>query len=198
MTSFKLYASILLSLLLLTACQPLQNVAEPSTSETLPITEENNKIIELRTLAEQGDASAQFELALMYDDDESVELNDRKAVKWYQKAANQGHAGAQNILGVMYNNGEGVHQDYTKAVEWYQKAANQDNVWAQFNLGTMYEDGKGVHQDYTKAVEWYQKAANQGDEIAQYNLGVMYEPPRVYRRVDYLSQAALFDSLRLS
>ena len=38
-------------------------------------------------LAEQGVASAQYNLALMYANGEGVPENDAEAVKWYRKAA---------------------------------------------------------------------------------------------------------------
>jgi serine/threonine protein kinase len=54
------------------------------------------------TAAEQGNARAQFNLALMYDNGKGVSQDDAKAVEWYHKAAEQGHAAAQNCLGCMY------------------------------------------------------------------------------------------------
>ena len=65
-----------------------------------------------RLAAEQGDASAQYNLALMYDNGEGVPQDYAEAVKWYRLAAEQGIAAAQVNLGVMYANGEGVPQDY--------------------------------------------------------------------------------------
>jgi TPR repeat protein len=47
--------------------------------------------------AEQGDASAQFNLGLMYDNGEGVPENDIEAVKWYRLAAQQGYAKAQSF-----------------------------------------------------------------------------------------------------
>ena len=45
-------------------------------------------------LAEQGDADAQFDLAMMYDHGEGVPQGEQEAVKWYRMAADQGDAGA--------------------------------------------------------------------------------------------------------
>jgi len=49
-------------------------------------------------LAEQGDASAQYNLGLMYYNGYGVLKNDKTAVKWYTLAAEQGDADAQNNL----------------------------------------------------------------------------------------------------
>ena len=78
-----------------------------------------------KELAEQGDAIAQYNLALMYDNGDGVEQNDAEAFRWYKKAAEQGHAIAQFNLGVMYDEGQGVNQDYAEAVRWYSKVAEQ-------------------------------------------------------------------------
>ena len=72
--------------------------------------------------AEQGYATAQFNLGVMYDFGEGVPENDAEAVKWYRLAAEQGHARAQFNLGVMYANGEGVLRSGAAAADWYYKA----------------------------------------------------------------------------
>lgn len=58
-----------------------------------------------KPLAEQGYASAQFNLGVMYSKGEGVKQDDIEAVKWYRKAAEQGHKNAQYNLGVMYYDG---------------------------------------------------------------------------------------------
>ena len=130
---------------------------------------------ELRPLAEQGDAEAQYNLGVMYERGEGVPQNDRQAVFWYRKAAEQGDAEAQYNLGVMYERGEGIPQNGRQAVFWYRKAAEQGDAEAQYNLGVMYERGEGIPQNGRQAVFWYRKAAEQGDAEAQFNLGVMYD-----------------------
>ena len=88
-----------------------------------------------RPLAEQGDAHAQFNLGVMYQDGQGVPQNHAEAVKWYRLAAEQGIDRAQYNLGVMYANGRGVPQNYAEAVKWYRLAADQGHASAQNNLG---------------------------------------------------------------
>src|SRR5450756_814085 len=128
-----------------------------------------------RPLAEQGDASAQVVLGVMYDNGEGVLQDDKEAVKWFRLAADQGNADAQFNLGVMYDRGEGVHQSYKGAVKWFRLAADQGNADAQFYLGVMYDNGQGVPRDYTESVKWFRLAAEQGDAKAQANLGAKYD-----------------------
>jgi TPR repeat protein len=72
-----------------------------------------------RKAAEQGDASAQTKLGIMYDDGRGVTQDYAEAADWYRKAAEQGNALAQTNLGFMYENGSGVLQDAVVAHMWY-------------------------------------------------------------------------------
>jgi len=52
-----------------------------------------------------------------------VITDDKKAVKWYRKAADLGNAEAMYALGVMYAFGEGVIADDVEAYAWVNVAA---------------------------------------------------------------------------
>ena len=124
---------------------------------------------ELRPFVEQGNASSQYLLGVMYANGEGVVQDYAEAVRWYRKAAAQGIASAQSNLGVMYSGGQGVVQDYAEAVRWYRKAAEQGYASAQYNLGVMYDNGHGVVQDYVQAHKWLNIAASRGDAKAANN-----------------------------
>ena len=64
----------------------------------------------IRQKAEQGDATAQFSLGVMYlhSSSEGGPQDYVEARKWLLKAAEQGEALAQYNLGVMYDAGQGV------------------------------------------------------------------------------------------
>ena len=81
--------------------------------------------------AEQGDASAQYNLGLMYDTGKGV-AQDCQRREWYLKAAEQGHACAIQSW-FMYDNGEGV-AELCKRQEWYLKAAEQGDKFNFFTL----------------------------------------------------------------
>ena len=129
---------------------------------------------EWRDLAEQGAASAQFDLGQLYESGLSEMTMDHvEAMKWYRLAAEQGLADAQYDLGRILTR-HGVTQDYVEAMKWYRLAAEQGNVWAQYSLGYSYSNGEGVTQDDAEAVKWYRLAAEQGDAVSQFSLGHMY------------------------
>ena len=69
----------------------------------------------LDTLANQGNASAQYNLGVMYANGHGVPQDHKTAVKWYTLAANQGDAHAQYNLGLAYETGRGVPQNYVYA-----------------------------------------------------------------------------------
>jgi len=85
---------------------------------------------EWQPLANQGYASAQHNLALMYEDGKGVLQDYKAAVKWYRKAAEQGFARAQNNLAGMYARGRGVLKDMSKAKYWTNKAYEGDDTEA--------------------------------------------------------------------
>jgi len=65
--------------------------------------------------AARGNASAQHNLAFMYNNGTGVTKDYKQAFKWYTKSAEQGNATAQYNLGTMYNKGLGVTKDYEQS-----------------------------------------------------------------------------------
>lgn len=118
-------------------------------------------------LAEQGDATAQFTVGVMYAGGDGVQRDYKQAINWYLKAAGQGHAMAQQNLGGMYASGSGVSQDQKQATSWYLKAAEQGDVRAQHNLGVRYAQGQGISADLIYAHMWLNLAASAGDEASK-------------------------------
>ncbi len=125
-------------------------------------------------LATQGNANAQYNLGLMYDEGKGVTQDYQEAIKWYRLAAEQGHESAQSnllaaqfFLGSMYYTGDGVTQDYKEALKWYRLAVEQGEAVAQYNLGLMYDEGKTVTQDYARAYMWFNLAASKGHKGAE-------------------------------
>ena len=85
-----------------------------------------------RPLADQGEASAQYSLGLMYEKGLGVPQDYAAAATWYRKAAEQGDGLAQYYLGEKYEAGLGVPQNYVLAHMWFNLAAAQGEYfkWA--------------------------------------------------------------------
>ena len=118
-------------------------------------------------LAEQENASAQYNLGLMYYNGQGVTRDPNTAFKWYKLAAEQGHALAQYQLGHFYRIGSVVPQHYKAALKWYKLAAEQGVVDAQVGLGLMYFQGKGTLTDYVRAHLWLNIAGSRGNFAAR-------------------------------
>ena len=113
--------------------------------------------------ANQGNVSAQNNLAMMYSNGIGVKPSDEEAVKWFCKAAMQGGPSEQYKIGVNYFRGSDCFpQSYEEAAKWFLKAAEQGDAVAQFQIGWMYKEGKGVKKDLSEAQEWFSKATIQG------------------------------------
>jgi TPR repeat protein len=81
------------------------------------------RVAAIRVEAEQGDATAQVEVGLMYYIGDHVPQDYAETVKWYQLAADQGLYPAQLSLARMYEDGRGVPQDIVRAHMWVNLCA---------------------------------------------------------------------------
>jgi len=70
-------------------------------------------------LAEHGNVSAQYNVAVLYEKGQGVAQDYREAARWYLKAAEQGDPEAQYSIGVLYEKGLGGPQDPERAQQWY-------------------------------------------------------------------------------
>ena len=78
----------------------------------------------LKPLAHRGNAIAQFNVGLMYDEGKGVPQSFALAFKWYARAAENGLAQAQYTLGYNYRWGRGVKQNVVRAHKWLNIAAS--------------------------------------------------------------------------
>lgn len=126
--------------------------------------------------AKAGDTEIQYSLALGYESGSVGEVNQKKAIYWYEKAAVGGHVDAQINLACCYQRGEGVFPDMDKAAYWFEKAAIQGAADAQLSLGLYYFHGDGANKekDYEKAFYWFMKAAKQKNLTAMHNVAICY------------------------
>lgn len=145
--------NLLLSLLLVISFPSLAQELKPDYSATI-------------RAARSGDAVAQHNLGVMYENGDGVPQDLAQAVYWYRKAAEQGNANAQTNLGSAFDYGKGVTEDNVSAVSWYRKAAEQGNPKAQFNLARMYALGEGVPRNLTISYMWVEIAGSSGESVS--------------------------------
>lgn len=152
--------------------------------------------------AKQGDSTAQFDVASMYQNGRGVTPDLSKAIAWYQKSAaqnnekavsrlkileaneerfkkvlalaDQGDAESQYKLGKMYTEGAGTNINYNKATAAFENAAKQGHAKAEYKLGLNYYEGTGVRRNRKTAYQWFKAAAKQNHPASQYYLGKIY------------------------
>ncbi len=89
---------------------------------------------DLKALAEQDRADAQYRLGKAYRDGRLVPSDPVQATQWFKKSAEQGYGKAQRHLGTRYASGDGIEQDRTQAVMWLTLAADQGLATAEVSL----------------------------------------------------------------
>ncbi len=145
---------------------------------------------ELKPLAEQGNAAAQFNLGSLYYQGLGVSQDYKEAAKWMRKAAEQGHLFAQTTLGTIYAEGlQGViEKDYPQALMWFIFAAAQgdldaielrDSLAGKMTPMQIVEAQRLAREfkpqdSYAKSFREFKVLAEQGEANAQFKLGVMY------------------------
>lgn len=84
-----------------------------------------DNVTAIRSLAENGDAKAQFALGTMYRDGQGVEQDYPEALRWWRSAAEMGLLDAKLALGNIYAGGSGIAKDNILAYMWYELATLQ-------------------------------------------------------------------------
>jgi TPR repeat protein len=142
--------------------------------------------------AKQGNAEAEYQMALMFEKGQGIRKNESQACYWYEQAASHGSARAQFALGFLHTQGQLKPLNFMEAARLFEQAARQGDAEAQYHLGQLYEKGRGVPQDYDKAARWYKKAARQDYVLAQNALGFLYYNGKGVPR-DLVISLALFN-----
>lgn len=121
--------------------------------------------------AEQGDPTAQMNLAAFYLRGELFEKNEKEAARWYSTAAEKNCPAAEAMLGYLYREGRGVPQDLTQAEIWLRRGIQHGSLGAYTLLGDMYRDGRGVGKTPAEALRLYRVAAEKGFALAMRDVG---------------------------
>ena len=77
----------------------------------------------LRSVEEEDDPGALFNIGVLYAQGSGVEKDSAAALEWFRKAADRGISDAMHNLGCLYLAGEGTDQSNGQAIFWFRKAA---------------------------------------------------------------------------
>ena len=114
--------------------------------------------------ADQGNRTAQFNLAIMYESGIGVKKSNERAKDYFELSALQNHAGAQFKMGSYYAEGEGVAKSNEAAREWWTKAAQQGNETAIEALKILdHNEGRMTDELQRKIIETLRKQSTSDD-----------------------------------
>lgn len=124
--------------------------------------------------AEQGDASAQYQLSSLYLDDNYPYKNYKEGVKWLRLAIKNGVAPAYNDLGVSYGKGQGVPKDRKKALSYYKMGVKYNDPLAMYNYGLATFRDTNNAEEIQEGLAYLEKAASRDILCASFELGKAY------------------------
>lgn len=125
---------------------------------------------DLQQRAENGEALAQFELAVLQSYGRGVPKNEEQSLHWLERAAAQGHIAAITLLGR-----HALEDEPQKAAEYLLQAAGQGDADAQCTLADAFYAGQISSDDKARdVVHWYEQAARNHQPKAQYMLGKLH------------------------
>jgi uncharacterized protein len=143
-----------------------------------------NAIPLIRQAAEKGNAEAQYNYGVSYQQGIEVAQNDSIANTWFLKAAKQGWKDAQFKVAYSYATGRGVTQNDKQAFYWSVKCAEQQDVECMFNVVSCYMEGRGTQKNLDSMLVWATRLAllNTPEDLqvsgqitsARANLATMY------------------------
>jgi len=124
----------------------------------------------LERSADQGFATAQATLGMIYFTGIGVPRDPKEAVKWCSQASRQKLPLGMFYLGMAYSAGDGVKRNNDFSNRWIGSAAERGLLMAQLTIGMKLSLGDGIDRDLDLGVQWLRQAANRGSAEAQLQL----------------------------
>lgn len=121
------------------------------TIEARPRDDLPKKVGFVRTLVEEGSASAMVLYGDMYVGGSGVKRDYAEALRWYRRAAELGDATATNSVGVAFAEGQGMPKNPREGLVWFHKAALMGDLSALRNIAYCLDNGLSVDRDPSKA-----------------------------------------------
>ena len=135
------------------------------------------KLFNLATkLANTGNASAQYNLGMMYNNGVGTPKNQLKAFDLFLKSTQGGDPLGAFKLACYYGGQapKAVAYDAELSFKYYLVAAEAGYSLAQFSIAQKY----AAQENIDKALFWFKKSANQGYDRAMSHLFVLYSDPK--------------------
>lgn len=152
-------------------CYELRSIIE---NEEQTREERVDAAVQMKQLAQAGDAYAQYLMGLLYRDGGLVIPDTEKAQYWMEAAATQNVPAAQYALGKLLLSDDPLVHDPDQGIRWLKASAQNGNDYASYALGKEYLSGKHVLKNAGKAADYLHQASQGDNPWAQYLLGKLY------------------------
>ncbi len=130
------------------------------------------KIAELRQIAESGDVDAQLFLGSYYREFYWDEADSAECEKFLEMAAMQGVLTAITDIADYYRSGDLLEEDLDKAIYWFEQGAKRGDLWCKYCLGKIYLDDETYGEQFEKAKALFEEivvdAEKHKDEDEEY------------------------------
>ncbi len=167
-TSFMKYTLLLtIAVTMLTGCVMTGQISERQATKAYLQKDYATAFSKYTDATTDGNADAQYHLAVMYAEGEGVEKDLPKAAELLQQAVAQEHTDAQLMLGLFNVYGDGVPTNPAKGAKLIAQAAEAENDVAMYYLGNLYAAGLGVKKDIPTALNWMKKAEDNGFPVKE-------------------------------
>lgn len=152
-------------------CYKLRSIME---NEDLSREERVDAAVQMKRLAQAGDAHAQYLMGLLYRDGGLVIPDTERARDWMEEAATQNVPAAQYALGKLLLSDDPLVHDPDQGIRWLKASAQNGNDYAAYALGKEYLSGRYVVKNTEKAADYLHQASQGDNPWAQYLLGKLY------------------------
>lgn len=152
-------------------CYELRSIME---NEEQTREERVDAAVQMKRLAQAGDAYAQYLMGLLYRDGGLVIPDTEKARYWMEQAATQNVPAAQYSLGKLLLSDDALVHDPDQGIRWLKASAQNGNDYAAYALGKEYLSGRYVFKNTENAADYFRQAAQGDNPWAQYLLGKLY------------------------
>lgn len=132
-------------------------------------------IATIRLQAEEGLASAQYNLGRMYELGIKLPVDKKRAMEWYAKSAKQKYPDAEYRMGISLLYGAGVKRNEPMGRKWLSLAAKHGHSVAKNMMNEIRDEGDNLQRGISLAVRWYLERALVDDGRSAFHLGKIYE-----------------------
>lgn len=134
-------------------------------------------LIWFKKSGDHGNSQAYFQIGLMHDNGEGVEMNPLTAMDWYRKSKQTGNDFILNDRIKLYEYDKNGEDRQINAHKMFKKTilqAKRGNIEAQYQVAQMLDFGTFTTKNLDEAIKWYQHAAKNGHKGAQFQLGYFF------------------------